>query len=234
MTKPDYTAIAQAVADAERRTAAQTTCVRHVDSLLDAYGFCMDCEAERENEVANRYWLEELEGQIRERVPLRFRSAVTDRADVLAWAAQFAADPATAPSLLLLGPTGTGKTHQAYAAARVALTARKATWLATTATDMFATLRPRTGVDTEAVMDRYRNTMLLLIDDVGVAKQSEWVEEVTYRVLNGRYEQMRPTVITSNLVLPDLKHALGDRVASRLAETSVRIVLDGPDRRRLP
>lgn len=73
---------------------------------------------------------------------------------------------------------------------------------------------------------------LLLLDDLGAAKTSEWTEELTYRLINHRYEHMLPTLITTNLPTAELRTALGDRVASRLAEMTERVILTGPDRRR--
>jgi DNA replication protein DnaC len=43
---------------------------------------------------------------------------------------------------------------------------------------------------------------------------------------------MLPTLITTNLPMGHLRVTLGDRVASRLAEMTERVILDGPDRRR--
>lgn len=183
-------------------------------------------------------------GKCWERFPIRYQHAVTERPDVLAWVKQFHADPANAPSLLLLGPTGTGKTYQGYGAVRAAVTAaiplraggyRSPRWQALTYADLCATLRPRgRDHDPEAVLEKYRNIELLFIDDLGAAKTTEFVEEATYRLINGRYEDMRPSIFTTNLALPELKEAIGDRIASRLAETCVRVVLEGRDRRRAP
>ena len=172
--------------------------------------------------------------------PPRYRDAATDNPDVLAWVSEFVAEPERASSLLLLGPTGVGKTWQAYAALRAAATGITGApgriagigWIASTWADINAAMRPRPGVETEDVLERHRRCGLLLVDDLGVAKGSEWVEELTYRLINGRYEAMRPTIFTTNLALPALKDALGDRIASRLAESCTRIVLTGDDRRR--
>ncbi|GGZ55723.1 hypothetical protein GCM10010371_14020 [Streptomyces subrutilus] len=43
---------------------------------------------------------------------------------------------------------------------------------------------------------------------------------------------MLPTLITTNLPIAELRNAVGDRVASRLAEMTTRVILTGPDRRR--
>jgi DNA replication protein DnaC len=165
--------------------------------------------------------------------PRRFRDALPDRADVRQWVDRVAADLDTAPTLLLFGDTSVGKTWAAYGALRGALAARPGTsWAASGFADFLAVLRPRPGGDSEAEMGRYRDADLLLLDDIGTAKNSEWVEEVTHRLFNGRYEAMRPTIVTTNLTGGELKTAVGERVASRLVESCVQVVLDGPDRRR--
>lgn len=177
-----------------------------------------------------------------DKLPVRYREASTANPQICSWARQFHADPRHAPSLLLLGPTGTGKTFQAFAALKAAVgvawptragSFRSPRWQALTYADLCASMRPRgRDYDTEQVLKGYLDTDLLFIDDLGAGKVSEAVEEVTYRLINGRYNDMRPSIFTSNLSLPDLKVAIGDRVASRLNETCTRVVLDGPDRRR--
>jgi DNA replication protein DnaC len=137
------------------------------------------------------------------------------------------------PSLLLLGPTGTGKTFEAYGALRaLAESGVACAWMATTAADMYARLRPRHRVDSEEEFERYLKTRVLMIDDLGAAKASEFTEEVNYRLINHRYENEMPTLITSNVTPRQLAPALGERVASRLTEMATRVVLKGDDRRR--
>lgn len=139
----------------------------------------------------------------------------------------------TGPSLLLLGPTGTGKTYEAYGALRaLAESGVSCSWSCTTAADMYARLRPRHRVDSEAEFERYLNARVLMIDDLGAAKASEFTEEVNYRLINHRYENEMPTLLTSNVLPRDLAASLGERVASRLTEMATRVVLKGEDRRR--
>lgn len=165
--------------------------------------------------------------------PRRFRDAMPAHPDILGWVATLADDPAAARSLLLYGRCGSGKTHQAYGALRSAIHARPdLAWAHATFPDFTAALRPRVGVDSEEELERFRSADLLLLDDLGTAKHSEWVEEITYRMINGRYADMRPTIFTTNLTMPELAGAVGDRVSGRLAETCVRVLLDGEDLRR--
>lgn len=132
------------------------------------------------------------------------------------------------PSLLIAGPTGTGKTYAAYAVLRVMGVDR---WQAVTYADLAAELRP-SGRDPEAAYERYAKTHLLFLDDLGAAKGSEWVEEMTYRLINRRYEQRLPSIFTTNVPLAQLRSVLGERVASRLVEMCTVVALTGADRRR--
>ncbi|MDR3083314.1 MAG: ATP-binding protein [Streptomyces sp.] len=181
-------------------------------------------------------------------VPFHYRDAVTDSPEILTWLQELVsqaretqaergapvASVTQGRSLLLLGPTGTGKTHQAYGAIRdLALSGVAATWMVTTAADMYAALRPRHGIDSEAEFRRYRDASVLLLDDLGAErKPTEFTEEINFRLINYRYENHRPTLITSNLVPKEISARLGDRVTSRLIEMCERVVFKGPDRRR--
>jgi DNA replication protein DnaC len=165
------------------------------------------------------------------RVPRRYASALPD-ATAKAWADAIAASPEATRSLLVVGPTGTGKTHYAYSVLRAIAETGSTAWRALTAADMYAQLRPRTGRDSEAEFETLAKTHVLFVDDLGAAKLSEWTEEVTYRLINHRYEQCLPGIFTSNVPPAQLRDALGERVASRLVEMCERMVLKGDDRRK--
>jgi len=150
----------------------------------------------------------------------------------------------TGPSLVLTGGTGTGKTHAGWwAIGRLARAGVLAAWEVTTAADLYAALRPRHGVDSETEFERYATTPLLMIDDVGAFKRTEWTVEVDYRLVNYRYNAELPTLVTTNLpagrtpTMPPqvltLADVLEDRVLSRLSEMAGgdAVALDGPDRR---
>ncbi|MET9374049.1 ATP-binding protein [Streptomyces sp. NPDC002992] len=197
-----------------------------------------------------------------ERIPYEYRDAHTEHPAVAQWVraiAESAVGHAASPlvphfgsagqreithgrSLLLWGPTGAGKTHQAYGAIR-ALTAAGCgvRWQATTAADLYGAMRARGGLDPEYLLRRIVRTPLLLLDDLGAAKSSEWNEEITFRLLNWRSEHRLPTIITTNLApvrtarmdprQPVLRDKVGDRVLSRLSGMCTPVHLDGPDRR---
>lgn len=179
------------------------------------------------------------------RIPRRYRDALAGHPRVSAWVEEIAAAGrpgpggapgiAHGPSLLIAGPTGTGKTYQAYGAIRSLLGAGvRLRWAAITTAELHANLRPRQGHDGERRFQELARSPLLLLDDLGAAKASEWTEELTYRLIDHRYVHELPTLITTNVPIADLRTAVGDRVASRLAEMTHRVILDGPDRRRRP
>lgn len=166
------------------------------------------------------------------KVPRRYAGA---RPNTLAtaWAQAVVTNPEDTRSLLVVGPTGTGKTHYAYAVLRaIAETGTTTGWAAYTAADLYAQLRPRTGRDSEATFEKIADTDVLFIDDLAAAKLSEWTEEVTYRLINHRYEQCKPGIFTSNVPPAQLRDALGERIASRLTEMCERVPLKGDDRRK--
>jgi DNA replication protein DnaC len=181
------------------------------------------------------------------RIPVRYRQATVTCPEVAAWCSEiqqhFALGrPSAAPSLLIIGPTGSGKTHQAYAALRQIGEAGIAeSWLAVSVPDLYGLLRPRPGADSEAAYQAWAGAPVLLLDDLGAAKPSDWTEEVNYRLVNHRHDHGLPTIFTSNLPTiaaegsPSLAAALGERVFSRIAGMcGTPVALKGDDRRREP
>lgn len=173
--------------------------------------------------------------------PPRFSGAEATMPEVTAWADRALADNAAAGALLLTGLTGTGKTHQAYGALRriAAGGPDRFELIAVNSADMYGNLRPSQVMGAaERELRRFSEVQYLLLDDLGTAKTSEWTEEVTYRLINYRYNHCLPTIITSNLPArdengPDLSTFVGARVASRLAEMVTSLVpMIGADRRR--
>jgi DNA replication protein DnaC len=175
-------------------------------------------------------------------VPYRYSEATVTHPDVIAWANRAAQDHRKAGMLVLTGRIGTGKTHQAYGALRRIAQAgpRRFEMIATTAPDLYGRLRPggsEKGAEFE--LKRLGSIQHLLIDDLGTEKLSDFTEEATYRIVNERYNECLPLIVTTNLPVraatagdPDLVSRLGDRLASRLAETARIVTFTGNDRRR--
>lgn len=72
-------------------------------------------------------------------------------------------------------------------------------------------------VSKSSIMDKYATTPLLVIDDFMTRRPTDWVYDVFYYIINYRYENVLPTIITSNLSLNELSEVLDDdRITSRI------------------
>lgn len=72
--------------------------------------------------------------------------------------------------------------------------------------------------DTQETIDKYKKVRLLVLDDIGAEKASEWVEARFYEIIDYRYNHLLPTVITSNLTPSELSKKVGERIADRIRE----------------
>ena len=77
----------------------------------------------------------------------------------------------------------------------------------------------------------FTNKEYLFIDDIGAEKLSDFVLEFLYLVVNKRYENMKRTILATNLNLKEFEERYGERILSRIAEMCVIHELAGDDKR---
>jgi DNA replication protein DnaC len=128
--------------------------------------------------------------------------------------------------LLLLGREGTGKTHIAVSILRGVIE-KGYSGLYWNVPELFLELRRiinGEGEFTEAdIFDEARAADLLVLDDLGAEKTSEYVLDRLYVLINGRYDNDLATVITTNRTIEELRQQLGPRIASRICEMCVPV-----------
>ena len=137
---------------------------------------------------------------------------------------------------LLTGPVGVGKTHLAVAAALEREKIGDTVFFATVS-DLLDHLRSAYAPDNPAVpddlLDQVKTTDLLVLDDFGAERSTPFAEDKLFQIINYRYEERLPTIITTSLDFGDIE-ASRPRIASRLSDRDVvmRLPMSGPDYRK--
>lgn len=135
--------------------------------------------------------------------------------------------------LWFMGPPGTGKTTLAMLVSHAALKSGRSVAiysLPRLLNEIRDTHRTeRSHVD---LLDRLIRVDLLHIDDVGAERTTDWVLEELYSIVNGRYEDQRSIVITTNILdRRALCEQITERTVSRLTEMCDELPLLGDDHR---
>ena len=135
--------------------------------------------------------------------------------------------------LVLQGGFGCGKTHLAAAIANYRLQ-RGHPVLFVVVPDLLdhlrATYRPTSEVAYDERFEQVRTAPLLILDDLGTQSTTPWAQEKLYQIVNYRYNERLPTVITSNCELKEIDLRLRSRLVDSELTTVVHI--RAPDYRR--
>jgi DNA replication protein DnaC len=153
--------------------------------------------------------------------------------------------PAVTRGLFLEGQPGVGKTHLAVAVLKQVIQVSGARGLFYDTRDLLRIIRstydPSIRTTELEILRPVMTTDLLVLDDLGAEKTSEWVEETMNLIVNTRYNERRLTIFTSNFQdIPDdtepnsLVFRIGHRMRSRLHEMCEFVIMDGADYRELP
>lgn len=148
--------------------------------------------------------------------------------------------PVVEKGLLFHGPYGVGKTHLAVGMLKAVIRKTGAKGFFFETPELLRQVRNtyNTRVDeTEmGILKPILDADILVLDDLGTEKTSEWVQETLGLVINSRYNTRRPTILTSNLHDPmdstdpnSFMFQIGARTRSRLLEMCEWVEIQGPD-----
>lgn len=140
--------------------------------------------------------------------------------------------------LYIYGDIGTGKTHIAWAMKKYYDRPDEVRYLRIwNVVDLMHEIKadfdrePSDKRHPEADITGPDSKYMLILDDIGAEKATDFVAETIYRIINHRYIHMLPTIFTSNLRIQELADRIGERSASRIVEMCGVIELTGGDRR---
>lgn len=134
--------------------------------------------------------------------------------------------------LLLYGPTGTGKT---YLAASIANAVIDRGWTAYMTNFKQVEDKLRSTWEKQSYMDELLEYDLLILDDLGVERQSQYMQEIVYNLIDMRYRAGAPMIITTNLTTDEFSKSdsIGNtRIYDRLLERCLPVKVAGHSRRR--
>jgi len=130
--------------------------------------------------------------------------------------------------MILCGRPGTGKTHLACAIGNSLVMSNKVVLFIGAyraiqkVKDTYS--RKSDGLTEQAVIDNFSNLDLLILDEIGVQYGSDAERLILFEIINRRYEQVRPTILISNLGIDELSGYVGDRVRDRMKEGAGPVV----------
>jgi DNA replication protein DnaC len=144
----------------------------------------------------------------------------------------------TARGLLFYGRAGSGKTHLACSVARYLIEQKLIGVKFVRIVDLLCDIRKtfdenesyRTENESELIR-KYTRVPLLILDDLGSEKTTDWVRQILYQIIDERWLEQMPIIITSNLTLDDLEGRLEERITSRIAGMCQRVEMRDHDYR---
>ncbi len=150
--------------------------------------------------------------------------------------------PAVDRGLLLMGSVGVGKTHLAVSILK-GLTERGFKCLfydfASLLKEIQDSYNPNTFASELSVLMPVLKTDVLVLDELGASKPTDWVRDTMAHIINTRYNDKKVTIFTTNYLDERrndreevLEDRIGTRLRSRLYEMCKTVVMDGKDYRR--
>jgi DNA replication protein DnaC len=133
--------------------------------------------------------------------------------------------------LVIHGPKGNGKSHLAAAITNYLIDERGVAALFLTAPDLLRSLRQEIqasvqdkSMNNAALLDAAQEVPVLVLDDLGAERWTEWAEEQLFLLLDFRYRMESPTVVITNEEL----ETLPSRIYSRLGDRALCEIVYNP------
>jgi DNA replication protein DnaC len=132
-----------------------------------------------------------------------------------------------ARNLMLAGPVGTGKSHAAWAVAHHYV-ARELDVMFRSVPRLLLDMRPDGD---ETAFPRACTADVLILDDIGAARATEWASEQMYCIVEERCSYQRRTIVTTNSTYEQLAAIWGGPIMDRLRDKAIAVEMTGKSRR---
>ena len=220
--------IANNMPDSKKRLIKQVCYVCNTEIESEAYMPYMD----RETICSGECYFKAMEAERRRKynieiqgIPIKYRTIEADKKLI---ASHYGS------SLFITGGSGVGKTVLAASIAKECIDKKVAfKWIG--CAQFIMELQAMYSKDNESPFDEAQRIAnfngVLIIDDIGAEKMSDWVRQILYYIINEREQRLLPTVITSNFSLQQIAEQIDIRISSRIAGMCKLIKLTGMDRR---
>ena len=142
---------------------------------------------------------------------------------------------ASSTGLLLFGNVGTGKSSSAGCIAN-ALLDKGVPVMMTNFARLLNKLTDMYSGDRNAYIDSFNSFPLLIIDDLGVERNSEFAREQVFNIIDSRYRSQLPMIVTTNLTVDELKNPADlarARIYDRVLERCTAIKVNDQNIRKL-
>lgn len=136
-------------------------------------------------------------------------------------------------NLMLIGEIGCGKSYLAACIANRVIESGKAV-LMNNFSNLVAKMQADYGDNREAILERISDVPLLILDDLGVERETAYVLELAYAIINTRYISGKPLVVTTNQSIQSLageKNLDKKRIYDRVLEMCTPLTVKGRSRR---
>lgn len=204
-----------------------------------------EAQERKDKAEARRQRVERLTGEAG--IPLRFQSRSFDNYAATTQGQKFALSVSRrfaeafdqtrhhGTSIVMTGGPGTGKTHLACAIANSVIETYLAVVRFVTVSEMMRRIKETYRKDAQTTesdaIAGFVYPDLLIVDEIGVQIGSDHEKLLLFDVLNGRYQDLAPTILLSNLAADELESYLGHRVMDRYRECGTVLAFDWPSHR---
>lgn len=139
--------------------------------------------------------------------------------------------------LLFYGDVGSGKTYLACSIANELIEREQVKVKIMNLSQVINQIQKSAfKVDSNEIIDNLSNIPLLILDDLGIERDTSYAREQVYNIINSRYLKGRPTIFTTNLSLEIIQNPNIEleyqRIYSRILEMTIPVKVTGEDFRR--